>query len=187
MLDVQVVAITNNWKSDKEEEKYSAISQIFNVFVESCVVGFNKPDKRIFQVALRQLNELVKGERSHNTDEDREICFEECIFLDDIGRNLKAAKELGMSTIKVTDPMQGTQILLNPTLVVSRAEQKRERESIQESCVFRCVNLISITTGGNVARRAKKKKERCVLRYGCMAMERRERERERERREVCAY
>ncbi|PIO64994.1 hypothetical protein TELCIR_13357 [Teladorsagia circumcincta] len=31
---------------------------------------------------------------------------EECVFLDDLGPNLKPAKEMGFTTIKVTSPSQ---------------------------------------------------------------------------------
>ena len=49
------------------------------------MLGIRKPDPRIFQVACKELGVLP----------------EECVFLDDIGLNLKSAKQLGMQTIKV--------------------------------------------------------------------------------------
>ncbi|MBI1733613.1 MAG: HAD family phosphatase [Candidatus Rokubacteria bacterium] len=57
----------------------------FDVFVESCVVGMRKPDARIYALACRELGVPPPA----------------TAFLDDIGRNLKAARELGMTTIKV--------------------------------------------------------------------------------------
>ena len=61
---------------------------LFDVFVESSVVGMRKPDPRIFELVCRELD--VKP-------------FE-AAFLDDIGRNLKPARAMGMTTIKVDDP-----------------------------------------------------------------------------------
>ena len=49
------------------------------------VVGFIKPQKEIYAIALKKANCLP----------------EECVFLDDIGINLKAAKKVGIMTIKV--------------------------------------------------------------------------------------
>jgi putative hydrolase of the HAD superfamily len=54
------------------------------------VVGLRKPDPRIYALACRELG--VEPART--------------AFLDDIGRNLKTARELGMTTIKVDEPGQ---------------------------------------------------------------------------------
>ncbi|CAG8533000.1 3331_t:CDS:2 [Ambispora gerdemannii] len=59
--------------------------EMFHVIVESSVVGLRKPDPKIFLLACEQLKVSPK----------------EAIFLDDIGINLKSAKNLGMKTIKV--------------------------------------------------------------------------------------
>jgi putative hydrolase of the HAD superfamily len=53
-------------------------------------VGLRKPDPRIYQHACRELG----------------VAPEASIFLDDIGANLKAARALGMHTIKVDTPEQ---------------------------------------------------------------------------------
>ena len=60
----------------------------FDVFVESSVVGMRKPDPRIYLHACEALK----------------VTPPEAIFLDDIGSNLKAARALGMTTIKVEEP-----------------------------------------------------------------------------------
>ena len=52
------------------------------------MVGLRKPDPRIYAHACEAL----------------EVRPREAIFLDDIGRNLKAARALGMTTIKVEHP-----------------------------------------------------------------------------------
>lgn len=83
----RVGALTNNWKRDGAT---SPVRDHFEVFVESCVVGMRKPDPRLYEHACRVLG----------------VAPAETAFLDDIGRNLKAARALGMTTIKVDDPEQ---------------------------------------------------------------------------------
>jgi len=79
-------AVTNNWVA--EDGGMGVLRPHFDVFVESAVVGIRKPDPRIFGLACEQLG----------------IVPAEAVFLDDIGLNLKAARALGMTTIKVDDP-----------------------------------------------------------------------------------
>ena len=78
-----VGAITNNWVV--ESGGTSVLRPHFDVFIESAVVGIRKPDPRIFHLACDELG----------------VAPHESIFLDDIGLNLKAARALGMTTIKV--------------------------------------------------------------------------------------
>lgn len=79
-------AITNNWVA--EDGGTSVLRPHFDVFIESAAVGIRKPDPRIFHLACDQLG----------------VTPQESVFLDDIGLNLKAARMLGMTTIKVEDP-----------------------------------------------------------------------------------
>lgn len=83
---LRVAALTNNWVT--EEEGTGALAPCFDVFVESAAVGMRKPDPRIFRHACELLGVPPAA----------------TAFLDDIGLNLKAARELGMATIKVDDP-----------------------------------------------------------------------------------
>jgi epoxide hydrolase-like predicted phosphatase len=83
---LRTAALTNNWPGDGT----AALRAHFDVFVESSALGLRKPDPRIYQHACRCL----------------EIEAREAVFLDDIGSNLKAARALGMTTIKVTAPEQ---------------------------------------------------------------------------------
>ena len=57
--------------------------------MESCVTGVRKPDPRIYLIACEGLG----------------IDPPQAVFLDDIGANLKPARALGMTTIKVDDPV----------------------------------------------------------------------------------
>ena len=79
-------AITNNWVA--EDGGTHVLRRHFDVFIESAVVGIRKPDPRIFHLACDELG----------------VAPRDSIFLDDIGLNLKAARALGMTTIKVDDP-----------------------------------------------------------------------------------
>jgi putative hydrolase of the HAD superfamily len=56
--------------------------------VESAVVGLRKPDPRIYELTCARLD----------------VATHETVFLDDLGMNLKPARALGMTTIKVVDP-----------------------------------------------------------------------------------
>lgn len=79
-----VAALTNNWRSDGQ----NPLRELFPVFIESSVVGWRKPDPRIYELACSELG----------------VGPAQAAFLDDIGRNLKSARALGMTTIKVDDP-----------------------------------------------------------------------------------
>jgi putative hydrolase of the HAD superfamily len=79
-------AVTNNWITD--DGGTSVLRGEFDAFIESAVLGMRKPDPRIFEIACETLR----------------ITALEAVLLDDIGANLKSARALGMTTIKVVDP-----------------------------------------------------------------------------------
>jgi len=98
---LRVAALTNNWVTDAprqapprgrpgDETPRSRLDAHFDIFVESAVVGLRKPDPRIYTLVCEKLG--VPPPR--------------VAFLDDIGRNLKPARALGMATIRVDDPDQ---------------------------------------------------------------------------------
>ena len=91
---LRVGALTNNWASEERdadrERRDVELRALFHAFVESAVVGLRKPDPRIYTLACRELG--VSPQRA--------------VFLDDIGANLKAARALGLHTIKVETPEQ---------------------------------------------------------------------------------
>jgi len=94
---LRVGALTNNWKRSGPEDDVipHRLKTHFDVFIESRVVGLRKPDPKIYELACRELG--VPPNRT--------------AFLDDIGGNLKPARALGMSTIKVDDPRQALEDL----------------------------------------------------------------------------
>jgi putative hydrolase of the HAD superfamily len=88
---LKVAALTNNWIMGDDHEHDARLESLrieFHVFVESCKVGMRKPDPRIYELTCQKLD--IEPSRA--------------VFLDDMGQNLKAAKGLGMTTIKVGDP-----------------------------------------------------------------------------------
>jgi putative hydrolase of the HAD superfamily len=83
-------ALTNNWADEGTRSSPSGLREtgLFDVIVESAVEGLRKPDPRIYTLALARLNVLAS----------------ETVFLDDLGMNLKPARDMGIRTIKVVDP-----------------------------------------------------------------------------------
>lgn len=79
---VRVAALTNNWSPMGG----LPIADHFDVFVESVVEGTRKPEPEIYRRTLDRL----------------ELPPEQVAMLDDLGENLKPARALGMTTIKVT-------------------------------------------------------------------------------------
>ncbi len=63
---------------------------LFDFVIESSVVGFRKPDPRIYELACDRLG----------------VQPEQAVFLDDLGINCKPARAMGMSTIKVVSEQQ---------------------------------------------------------------------------------
>jgi putative hydrolase of the HAD superfamily len=82
-------ALTNNWFSDDQHRKMVLLRPEFDIFIESAREGLRKPDPRIYELACQRLG----------------VAPSEVVFLDDIGENLKPARRLGMTTIKVIDPV----------------------------------------------------------------------------------
>jgi putative hydrolase of the HAD superfamily len=84
----RTAAVTNNIAPMAPRESgVGELMDLFDVVVESSVVGVRKPEERFYRIALEGL-----GVDAH-----------ECVYLDDLGVNLKPARAMGMTTIKVHD------------------------------------------------------------------------------------
>uniref|UniRef100_A0A2K6UVL9 Bifunctional epoxide hydrolase 2 n=3 Tax=Saimiri boliviensis TaxID=27679 RepID=A0A2K6UVL9_SAIBB len=84
--------LTNTWLDDRAERDGLArlmceLKTHFDFLIESCQVGMVKPEPQIYRFLL----DTLKASPS------------EVVFLDDIGANLKPARDLGMVTILVKD------------------------------------------------------------------------------------
>lgn len=76
----------SNWRSEAVDQAMG----LFHHVIESSKAGIRKPDPRIYTMMTDALGVDPKS----------------CVYLDDLGINLKPAKELGMTTIKVLNAAQ---------------------------------------------------------------------------------
>lgn len=83
-----IALLTNNVVSMEvaAHPEVAPVVAMFDVVVESSVVGVRKPERAFYEMAC-ELTGVVP---------------ERVVFLDDLGVNLKPAREMGMTTIKVT-------------------------------------------------------------------------------------
>ena len=79
--------ITPMGEQDLDEDVQKVV-EIFDLLIESSIEGCRKPEEKFYEVACERLN----------------VNPENCVFLDDLGINLKPARAMGMTTIKVIDP-----------------------------------------------------------------------------------
>jgi putative hydrolase of the HAD superfamily len=87
---LRTACLTNNIPgadstTPERAEQVAAVMTLFDVIVESSRVGVRKPEPRFYELACELL----------------EVRPPECVFLDDLGVNLKPARAMGMTTIKV--------------------------------------------------------------------------------------
>jgi putative hydrolase of the HAD superfamily len=66
------------------------VMALFDHIIESAKIGLRKPDPRIYEMMIDALKVDPK----------------KCVYLDDLGVNLKPAREMGMTTIKVVSAPQ---------------------------------------------------------------------------------
>jgi putative hydrolase of the HAD superfamily len=94
---LKVGCITNNVSAGsgagmaRSQEKASAVAEVMGLFdhvIESSKLGIRKPDPRIYKLACETMG----------------VSPSACVYLDDLGINLKPAAQLGMKTIKVVEP-----------------------------------------------------------------------------------
>ncbi len=94
----KVACLTNNVVSSPADagptsERAAALAAVmarFDDIVESSKVGVRKPEPRFYEIACERLG----------------VRPDECVFLDDLGINLKPAAQMGMTTIKVISAHQ---------------------------------------------------------------------------------
>jgi len=95
----KVACLTNNVRSgqgpgmarsDERAQRIQQVMDLFDLVLESSKEGIRKPNPAFYLRACERL----------------EIQPEEAVFLDDLGINLKPAKALGMTTIKVSGEAQ---------------------------------------------------------------------------------
>lgn len=79
---VRTALVSNSWREDDYD-----VDDLFDVVVLSGMLGVRKPDLEIYLEASRRLG-VAPGR---------------CVFVDDLGGNLKPAKALGMTTIRHVD------------------------------------------------------------------------------------
>jgi len=92
----QVACITNNVKTGtgpgmarnaQKAQRVADVMAMFDLVVESSKVGYRKPNPKIYKFTCESIG----------------VTPDECLFLDDLGINLKPAKAMGMRTIKVVN------------------------------------------------------------------------------------
>lgn len=97
--DLRVACLTNNARTGKgagmssNAEQARAVAEVMTLFdlvIESSKEGIRKPDPAIYRLACERLG----------------VAPAEIVYLDDLGINLKPARAMGMTTIKVLDQDQ---------------------------------------------------------------------------------
>lgn len=96
---VKVGCITNNAPVGKgagmtdDDARAAEVAKVFDIFdevIESSKLGIRKPDPRIYALMCEALD----------------VDPQHCVYLDDLGINLKPARAMGMTTIKVLNEQQ---------------------------------------------------------------------------------
>ena len=83
----KTACLTNNIRRGESHGIRSDVMDMFDCVIESAVLGIRKPEIGFYTAALEAL----------------EVEAHQAVFLDDLGINLKPARQMGMATIKVTD------------------------------------------------------------------------------------
>jgi putative hydrolase of the HAD superfamily len=85
---LSTACLTNNVGGADARPELRAVMDRFDVVLESSRLGVRKPEPAFYALACDRLG----------------VEPPECVFLDDLGINLKPAREMGMTTIKVVEP-----------------------------------------------------------------------------------
>ena len=90
----RIACLTNNvsgeYASAERTDIIAGIMARFDAVIESSKVGVRKPEPRFYEIACETLD----------------VAPSACVFLDDLGINLKPAAAMGMTTIKVLNAQQ---------------------------------------------------------------------------------
>lgn len=84
---LRCAALTNN-VAPLNGPPFSELEELFELVVQSSVEGVRKPEPEFYLRALERLG----------------LPAAECVYLDDLGINLKPARGIGMTTLKVVEP-----------------------------------------------------------------------------------
>jgi putative hydrolase of the HAD superfamily len=86
----KTACLTNNFLSMEAELRpdIADVLSLFDAVLESSRLGVRKPDPEFYRLACEALA----------------VAPDEVVFLDDLGVNLKPARDMGMQTIKVSSP-----------------------------------------------------------------------------------
>ncbi len=82
--------LTNNFAAGGHDAERAGVLELFDHVIESSVVGVRKPEPDFYRHALAAAD----------------VAPEQVVFLDDLGINLKPARQMGMTTIKVVTESQ---------------------------------------------------------------------------------
>jgi putative hydrolase of the HAD superfamily len=77
-------------RTAEKAQAVAAVMALFDHVIESSKIGIRKPDPRIYALMCEALDVDPRA----------------CVYLDDLGINLKPARDMGMRTIKVVDERQ---------------------------------------------------------------------------------
>ena len=88
LLTNNFVGLTGGNGNGRDDSPMSSLLDLFDVVVESSRAGVRKPDPAIYRLVCDELG-IEPGE---------------AVFVDDLGVNLKPARAMGMTTIKLVDP-----------------------------------------------------------------------------------
>jgi epoxide hydrolase-like predicted phosphatase len=81
---VRTGLVSNSWGVDNYDR--AAFPELFDAVVISAEEGIRKPDPEIYALGAQRLG----------------LAPEECVFVDDLGGNLKPARAMGMATVRHT-------------------------------------------------------------------------------------
>ena len=87
----KTACLTNNFYADgtSRPSGFKDVLALFDLVLQSRELGIRKPDPSFYLTACERLG----------------VTPNEVVYLDDLGVNLKPARQLGMMTIKVRDPI----------------------------------------------------------------------------------